>query len=68
MKIMPNKVTNLNLETFLIVFFSILILTRPLAKFEKKITSEIEIIELSEKKYKVLFFFKSDGIIIKIFT
>lgn len=46
----------INLETFLIVFFSILILTRPLAKFEKKITSEIEIIELSEKKYKVLFF------------
>ncbi len=46
----------INLETFFLVFFSILILTRPLAKFEKKITSEIGIIELSEKKYKVLFF------------
>ena len=29
----------INLESFFIVFFSILILTRPLAKFEKKITS-----------------------------
>ena len=39
-----------------IVFFSILILTRPLAKFEKKITSEIKIIELAKKRYKVLVF------------
>ena len=46
----------INLEAFFIVFFSILLLTRPLAKFEKKITSEIEIIELPERKYKVLVF------------
>lgn len=46
----------INLETFLIVFFSILILTRPLAKFEKKITSEIKIIEIEKERYKVLVF------------
>lgn len=46
----------INLEAFFIVFFSILILTRPLAKFEKQITSEIDIIELSKKKYNVLVF------------
>lgn len=46
----------INLETFLIVFFSILILTRPLAKFEKQITSEVKIIEISKKKYEILVF------------
>ncbi len=46
----------INLETFLIVFFSILILTRPLAEFEKKITSNTKIIELKKKKYDVLVF------------
>ena len=46
----------INLESFFIVFFSILILTRPLAKFEKKITSEIKIIELAKKRYEVLVF------------
>lgn len=46
----------INLEAFFIVFFSILILTRPLAKFEKQITSEIDIIELSKKKFNILVF------------
>lgn len=46
----------INLETFFLVFFSILILTRPLAIFENKITSEIKIIELSKEKYEVLVF------------
>ena len=46
----------INLETFFIVFFSILILTRPLAKFEKKITPNTKIIELKKNKYKVLVF------------
>ena len=46
----------INLKTFLIVFFSIIILTQPLAKFEKKITSKIKIIELPKNRYEVLVF------------
>ena len=44
----------INLESFLIVFFSILILTRPLARFEKKITSSTKIIELNRSRCKVV--------------
>jgi len=43
-----------NTETIFIVFISILILTRPLASFEKKITAETKIIEIEKKKYNVL--------------
>ena len=46
----------ITLKTFLIVFFSIIILTRPLAKFEKKITSKIKIIALPKNRYEVLVF------------
>jgi oligosaccharide repeat unit polymerase len=43
-------------ETFFLVFFSIIIFTLPLAKFEKKITSNTKIIGLNKKRYKVLVF------------
>ena len=46
----------INLEAFFIVFFSIIILTRPLSKFEKKITPNTKIIEIPKTKYKVLVF------------
>jgi oligosaccharide repeat unit polymerase len=47
----------INVEAFFIVFFSILILIWPLAKFEKEITSEIKIIELEKERYEFLVFF-----------
>jgi oligosaccharide repeat unit polymerase len=44
----------ITIETFSIVFCSTLVLTRPLAKFEEKITQDTTIIELNEKRYEVL--------------
>lgn len=44
----------ISLKAFFIVFFSIFILTRPLSRFEKKITSNTKIIELKRNKYVVL--------------
>lgn len=46
----------ISLETFFIVFISIFILTKPLAIFEKKITSNTKIITFKRKKYAVLVF------------
>jgi len=45
-----------NLETLLIVFFSILFLTHPLSSFEKKITLRTTISKLKTNKYKVIVF------------
>jgi oligosaccharide repeat unit polymerase len=46
----------ISIESFIIVFISIFVLTQPLAAFEKEITSSTGVIELRENRFKVVFF------------